>query len=146
MEHFEIKPLVGIGPVRLGMTREESRRAMGRTPDSFQKSPTDPPTTDAYFESAFQVFFDEHDRVEYIELSGPAAPFAALYRGKDVHRASGKDVVALVSKDGAYDPDDPELGSAYLFPSLELSLWRPEADEPFFATVGIGRRGYFSQQ
>ena len=145
MNTYPVKPHQGIGPVRLGMTRTESQQAMGRKPDSFQKGPEGTPLTDAYFEAAFQVFFDDRDVVEYIELSGPSPEFAALYRGKDVHRTVAREVAELMSKDGAYDPDDPELGWSYLFPSLELSLWRPGADDPFFATIGIGREGYFSQ-
>lgn len=45
-----------------------------------------------------------------------------------------------------HDDDDPELGFSYIFPSLELAFWRPGDDddeEPHFATVGIGVRGYF---
>jgi hypothetical protein len=144
MTPYPVLPLIGIGPVRLEMTREDARRAMGRPPDPVQKS-ADGALTDAYFDSAFQVFFDNRDRVEYIEVSGPGQDVAALYLGMDVHRTGAADLVKRIVKDAPYDPDDPELGWSYLFPSLELSLWRPTAEEPFFATIGIGRHGYFSQ-
>jgi hypothetical protein len=145
MTPYAVLPLIGIGPVRLKMTREESRRAMGRPPDPVQKSSADGALTDAYFDSAFQVFFDDRDLVEYIEVSGPGPDIAALYLGKDAHRTEAAELVKRIVANAPYDPDDPELGWSYLFPSLELSLWRPTAEEPYFATIGIGRHGYFSQ-
>ena len=71
---YDVEPLRGVGPVRLGMTRAESRAAMDLPVESFRKSPNDAALTDAYLESSFQVFFDGGDRVEFIELSagGPA--------------------------------------------------------------------------
>jgi len=55
-------------------------------------------------------------------------------------------LIAAVGRHAKHDDDDPELGFSYIFPSLELAFWRPGDDddeEPHFATVGIGVRGYF---
>jgi hypothetical protein len=145
MTPYAVLPLIGIGPVRLEMTREESRRAMGRPPEPLRESTEDAELTDAYFDAAFQVFFDDRDRVEYIEVSGPGPDIAALVLGKDAHRTEAAELVKRIVKEAAYDPEDPELGVSYLFPTLELSLWRPNAEEPCFATIGIARHGYFSQ-
>jgi len=150
MIEYMVKPMVGIGPVLLGMTRPESRHAMGQEPESFKKSPDACCLTDAYHDGAFQVFFDGQDKVEYIELSGPSPGFAALYKGIDVHRSKATEVVALISKDSSFDQDDPELGYSYIFHSLQLSLWRPVVPEDdqdqegqFFATIGVGKHGYY---
>jgi len=148
---YDVTPGVGIGPVRLNMTREESRRAMGAVPHTFKKSADDTVLTDAYHRNAFQVFFDAEDRVEYIELSFDEE-LQALYKGVDAHRTEAMELVACISKDAAYDPDDWELGYSYAFPALDLAVWRPvmpegEGDEDgrCFATIGVGRRGYFSR-
>ncbi|WP_244170753.1 hypothetical protein [Xanthomonas citri] len=48
-----------------------------------------------------------------------------------------------------FDPFDKELGYSYVFPALELALWRPDMEEPqgkYFSTVGIGCVGYFSRR
>jgi hypothetical protein len=142
MIRYEVLPHVGIGPVRLNMTRAESRAAMKRVPDTFRKGDS-ARLTDAYHASAFQVFFDEDDRVEYIELS-VSEEFQALYKAVDVHMAATKNVVAWISKDSAYDPEDPELGHSYVFPSLDLAVWRSTDQDRRFATIGVGRKGYFS--
>ncbi len=41
---YEVLPHVGIGPVRLGMPREESRSVMGEEPEAFKKSVDDTDT------------------------------------------------------------------------------------------------------
>ena len=67
---FDIKPLVGIGPVRLGMSREEVQMVMGVEPNVFRKSQNSRQTTDAFHNNGFQVFYTgEQPTVEYIELS-----------------------------------------------------------------------------
>jgi hypothetical protein len=88
--------------------------------------------------------------VEYIELSS-GAEFRAMYRGMDVFGTRAEDVVDRVATDAPFDSHDQELGYSYIFPDLELSLWRPvlpeSADDPHgrqFCTIGIGVKGYYS--
>ena len=49
--------------------------------------------------------------------------------------------------------EDPEVGYSYIFPSLELSVWRPplpnntsDPDGRCFRTIGVGRKGYYSEK
>ncbi len=130
---YVVRPLVGIGPFLLGMSRDKAQRI-----------PRD---------AALQIFFDDQDQIEYLEASGPTSTMAALYKGVDVHRTPATEVVSLISKDAAFDPDDPEHGYSYIFPSLELSVWRPtvpnnsqDPDGRCFRTIGVGRKGYYSQK
>jgi hypothetical protein len=151
---LSIVPHKGIGPIRLGMTRAESRAAIDVAPHTYRKVPGSR-LVDAYHGSVLQVFFDPHDRVQFIEVSNDKRT-RALYRGVDIFSLPAEEAVALVGEDGLYDPNDPELGYAFTFRSLELTLWRAtlpdEADEDdddlaggrVFATVGIGASGYFS--
>lgn len=150
MPHYEVIPHQGVGPVLLGMTREESRAAMNVPPHSFRKGRFASTDTDGYLDNAFQVFFDHDDRVEFIELSNAPA-ITATYKGRDLFALHADDVVRFVARDAPFDPDDPELGYSYIFPDLELALWRsirPEDEHDpegrHFATIGIGKRGYFS--
>ncbi len=146
---YEVIPLKGIGPVLLGMSREEVHLAMGMPTCSFKKCPAAPNLTEAYHKGGFQVFFDEHDRVEYIELSSLDDSFTAVYKGKEVFQTKAEDLVDFISQDAPFDPEDPEIGYSYVFPQLELSVWRPclPEDDPegeYFSTIGVGRRGYYS--
>ncbi|MCB0153961.1 MAG: hypothetical protein KDF65_04125 [Anaerolineae bacterium] len=149
MNVYFVEPLKGINPILFGMTREESRSAVGTTPFTFRKnafaSTTD---TDAYFDHCFQVFFDKEYQVDFIELSTNDS-FKVVYKGIDIFNTEAARLIESISKDADYEKRDPELGYSYIFPELELSLWRPVVPENqndlegrYFSTVGIGRRGF----
>jgi hypothetical protein len=147
---YEVIPFKGVGPVLLGMSREEVRTAMGIPTKSYRKTGART-LTDAYHRGGFQVFFDEHDRVEYIELSSPDDSFTTVYKGKEVFQTKADDLVDLIAEDAPFDAEDPELGYTYTFSQLELGVWRPVIPEDdndpegrYFSTIGIGKRGYFS--
>ncbi len=50
-----------------------------------------------------------------------------------------------LSERAKFDETDPELGYSYIFPDIELSIWRPNIDDEFFSTIGIGQKGYYSE-
>ena len=148
MLNYQIIPGVGIGPIKLGATRSEARLAMGSDPRICRRFDLD---EDHWYESCFQVHYDAaSDKVEFIELAA-SDEFSLLYNGIDVHRTPADELVALISRETPYDPNDWELGYTYAFPKIELSLWRsimPESgDDPdgrYFEAVGLGAPGYFS--
>jgi hypothetical protein len=156
MTEFTVIPLEKVGPVFLGMNRQQVRDVLNVPVASFKKTSTSATTTDAFLEHTFQVFYDAKDCVEYIELSH-GGPFLAFYKGVSVFETKADDLVSLISQDALVDLNDPELGYSFIFPALELSLWRaslPETDEDeeyedeenlglFFETIGIGKRGYY---
>lgn len=151
MDTFDVVPLVGVTPIKLGMSREESRAAMALPVHPFTKTPADSTPVDTYADGCLQVFFSSDDYVEFIELS---APINAVYHGMSVFQTQADDLIAAIGAESPYDPDNPELGYSYIFPDLELSLWRPtmpeeeqsreDTDGRYFATVGVGVRGYFA--
>lgn len=148
---YELIPFHGVGPVLLGMSRDQVQAVMGERPDSFKKPPY-PSLIDAYHKAGFQVYFDEDDRVEFIELSSLDAPYVVVYRSMKVFEVRADDLVESVSRDTHSEPQQPEPGYSYLFPQLGLSFWRefvPEDDtDPdgqFFSTVGIGTREFFAR-
>jgi hypothetical protein len=150
MPVLRVEPLIGVGPVRLGMRRAESRRAIGRVPHAFRKTPSSPNTTDAYDDMGIHVYFDAEDAVEYVELFS-VPYFVVTYKGVNVFETPAEDLVDLISKDAPFDPADPELGYSYIFPRLELSLWRPtlpkdrdDMEARVFSSIGVGRKGYYS--
>ncbi|WP_146009458.1 hypothetical protein [Deinococcus planocerae] len=107
--------------------------------------------TDAYHGNAFQVFFDEEERIEFIELSRNDG-IGAIFQGTDLLHTPAEQVILLLCSVANLDSNHSELGNTYTFPELELSLWRaviPQGDGDsegrFFNTVGIGKLGYFSR-
>jgi hypothetical protein len=121
--------------------------AMSLPVETFQKT-GESTLTDIYLDSCFQVFYDLADTVEYIELSR-GGPITAVYNDLDVFATDAEQVVRYIAQHAVFDTTDPELGYSYIFPALELSVWRPLLPEDglegcYFATIGIGRPGYYS--
>ncbi|WP_386340237.1 hypothetical protein O4D10_00795 [Xanthomonas citri pv. citri] len=147
MEVIEIFPLAGAGLVKLGMSRAEVHAVMGAPPTSFRKVPTSSHPTDAWHHNGFQVFYGGIEpSVEFIKLSGNCG-FEVLCLGQHVFSTPASELVEQFLAVTSFDPFDKELGYSYLFPALELAVWRPDMEEPqgkYFSTVAIGCVGYFS--
>ncbi len=146
---FDLVPHVGAGEVHLGMRRSEVRRLLGDAVMSYKKVPG-AVLTDRYF-ADLQVAYDREDRVEYIELNGPG-DVDAVFRGRSLLFLPADEVLDWMKRFAEYDPDDPEVGYSYVYPDLDLSLWRPvlpdnpeDDDGRYFQSVGIARAGYFAR-
>src|SRR5262249_18707060 len=142
-----------IGPVRLGASRGEVRTTMGSTPHRFMKTRNAEHPTETWHDNAFQVHYrGSPPTVDFIELANSAA-FRVRYKDIDIFGTRASELVARLSAETPYDPNHRELGYSYIFPAIELSLWRqvmPESDDDrvgqFFDAVGLGIAGYFSGQ
>jgi hypothetical protein len=134
MKEFEITPLEGVGPIRFGMTLADVHAALG-PPESVNDARE-------WFMDGFAVDFDSNGTVEFLEFAS-SDQFHILFHGQCIHELAADDAVALVTQHADFDADDPELGYTYMFPKLQLSLWRPATEEPRFHAVGVGRDGYF---
>ena len=117
METYEVHPRAGLGPFRLGMTREEAEKLRARLglpkpPDSF------------YLEY-------EEGRLSRIGLNA-AEDIRILYRGLDLIHIHAEDVIAALSKESGFvcDCADHDLADTYGFPALGLELWREEPYHP----------------
>lgn len=151
MAEYVVQSHVGVGQILFGMTRDEVRSLMGGLPVTFHRSVAEDPAIDAFFQTSFQISYDNDDRVEFIELARDPT-LTVLYKGHDVFMLTAEELVQLVSQDAPYDPNDPELGFSYTFLDLDIALWRatvPEdEDDPdgrFFDSISVGRQGYFGK-
>jgi hypothetical protein len=68
-----------------------------------------------------------------------------------VFETEAEELVEFISRSAASDKSDPELGYSYIFPELELSVWRPVIPKSkkgkygrYLATIGVGRKGYYN--
>ena len=127
------------------MTREAVRETFG-TPEHTARDRRD------WFLGGFVVDYDAGGLVEYIETA-LSPEFEAVFDGESLHRLNADAAVAHVGRHGTYDDQLPDLGYSYIFPGLQLSLWRPTVPAPGrprddpegrrFHAVGIAGRGYF---
>jgi hypothetical protein len=148
---FFIEPLVGVGPIKFGQTRSEVRAVMSGLGQSQTRLRS--PKTDCFFGSALQVSYDQEERVEFIE-SAPSDAFQFLFHGEALHEMPAEDAVRFVSEFADYDSGPAAKGYSYIFPALQLALWRgvlpsPDPEElrgRFFESVAVGRAGYFDQR
>lgn len=166
---FDLKPHIGAGSLKLGMTKEEIRSLLGQPEYSSEKSsieygdisiPT--PAKDGYFENELQITFDNDGKADYIEFYGKDAEHTEVYLNNiDIFRVPAQKLLKeiVTSTRCEFDNEDDEIPYSYVFRSIDLSVWRqlipeqdeetevPETDEgKYFWTVGIGIKGYYKKE
>lgn len=145
MQTLEIFPTVGVGPIRFGMNRSEVRSHLG-PPDGDEDEDRE------WYLEDLAIDFDAAGTVAFIEIA-ESENFRAVLNDECLHELDANAAVAHVEKAAPFDPDAPEPGYTYVFPQLQLSLWRPvvpdatqDPDDPTgrcFEAVGVGPKGYF---
>lgn len=161
MNAYDVEPGIGVGPVRLGMTRSEAHSALeqlGLEVRSVRRwatsRPEAPPVLMAEGAS-FQVYFGEEDRVDEIELGGPpnddrehgARPdLVARWMGLDVFETPAVDIVRLMADVAQADTEHLEYPATYDYPTAGVSFWRSdkpaahrEEVTPYFESVLVKR-------
>ncbi|HEX4613025.1 MAG TPA: hypothetical protein VH092_32845 [Urbifossiella sp.] len=137
---FEVRPGVGIGPVRLGMTPAEVRRAVGRCKVTAGDGGGE-------WVDALGLKVDyAAGAVAFAEAFAVARARVTLI-GRDVFATPADDLVAAVVRhEGLPVADFPPGRHEYLFPPLRLVLFRGVApDEPgcVFDSVSVHTPGYY---
>ncbi|WP_413379305.1 hypothetical protein [Paenibacillus taichungensis] len=139
-----ITPFVGIGPFRLGMSREEVEQIFEnlnhwRADDGISVNPS-------YIEMLFMrehFEYDSNARVKFIQLINPRYSgqfyIPCLYQGVDVFTTKVEDLIhSLRQEYSMVGDDDPRTGFSFAIQDLELSFWREGImndeimEDPFF--------------
>ncbi|MFW6029706.1 MAG: hypothetical protein ACOCRO_05570 [Halanaerobiales bacterium] len=98
---------------------------------------------DLYHSGCFQIYYNSNSQVKYIELSEDIKnEFEVVYKEKNVFKTKVKDLITYIEKEVKYDREDPEVGCSYIFPEIDMSLWRPVIDEEVydcFESIGVGK-------
>ncbi|MEM7674879.1 MAG: hypothetical protein AAF449_02625 [Myxococcota bacterium] len=143
---YVIEPLEGAGPLKLGMSRDAVQDALVEAPQDDAGEDDEDESRDSFYDGALRVTYDAEDRVAAIELAA-GGEIRALYRDLDLFEVTSTKAVAALEKDGAHDPDGPEMPYTFVFPALELSLERSDdADDSAFERIILGGEGYYSQR
>ncbi|GAA2589271.1 hypothetical protein GCM10010435_79790 [Winogradskya consettensis] len=148
---FVLDPPYGAGPLRLGMTVEEARSALGTL---------GPLVRDAFggvaltmpgglgFSVGFGVAGRSRGRVNFIELYRPYEEDVVRYRDVDVFGQAAREVVRELRRHTRVDAGEDD--GCFSAPDLYLGLWRSFAadDDPdeeqgfYFQSVAVARPGY----
>lgn len=141
---FEIIPGTGIGPVKLGMSREEVIEALGERNHSDSSD-----TAENFYNYAFQIEFT-NDKASFIGVSNDPA-YTITYKDLNVFDIESKELFNLISSHESKDHENTD--SEYIFPEQIISLW--DADEQYdrlgneqrkiWAQVGLGSPVYLEE-
>src|SRR3979409_2420915 len=101
-----IQPFQSVGPLRLGMKRDEVHRIMEEPPKEFKKGFSEN-ATEAYDQAGVHVYYDSSGALEFIEVFPPANP---VYEGVDLMRSDTQAVLADLAGLGLQPRDDGQGG------------------------------------
>ncbi len=145
MTTFDLIPHHGFGPVLLGMSRADARRALEAAGLVFDSSRDQ---SDYYASAAVQIESDDRNRVWFIGVNANDA-FTTILYGLDVFDTPAAELFDAIAQREARKPAHIDL-SEYTFREQIVALW--EADEqydvlghhrrPIWAQVAIGNADY----
>ncbi|MFC4517341.1 hypothetical protein [Streptomyces ehimensis] len=150
--HFELAPPTGIGPLKIGMSRQAANHALESLRDPTEICASDRAGQHIFRPSGLMISIGcTRDLLESVELGRPSEPSdVVLFRGIDVFGLSARQVVTRMSEITTIVADDDDPAS-FVAPELLLSFWRPFEgdDEPedeqgyYFNSVLLARPGYY---
>ena len=145
MQKLEIMPKIGVGPIRIAMSRAEVREHLGAPEGDGNEE------REWYLED-LAIDFNSSGEVEFIEIA-ESDNYKAILNSKCLLDLDAEAAIAHVQAIAPFDENAPEFGYTYVFPELQISLWRPvipdeeqDPDDPTgrrFESVGVGGDGYF---
>ncbi len=85
MSYWEITPFVGVGELRFGTPRPETRALIGQNFETIKISPLDINTTDVYKEAGLHLEYDQQDNLETVVVWFWAYPDYADPKYNNIH-------------------------------------------------------------
>ncbi len=145
---LEIRPHEGVGPVALGMTRDEVRAALAAVPGAMDRA-SSRGSLDYFFCNALQVEYAASGRASFIGVSWwPDVQTSFRLFGVNPWALPATELFKLLAlADGG---DHQFNGSEYLFRNLIVTVWDADSQydhlgherRPVYAQVGIGNTEY----
>ncbi|MGW6396208.1 hypothetical protein ACWFR1_38210 [Streptomyces sp. NPDC055103] len=149
---LHLAPPVGVGPLRIGMTRQDANTALDSLRDLSEISESDRPGQHIFRPSGLMVSMHcMRGELQAVELARPMATTdRVVFRDVDVFALPAREVVARMREHTTIeaDQDDP---ASFVAPDLLLSFWRlfaadedPDEEQGhYFTTVLLARPGYY---
>ena len=147
---WKLKPDEGAEQISFGMSYDQVVSILGEPDQPLSGLWRSDTKRAGWREGGLAIHF--HPSVIFIEFSRDIGLVPKLL-GIDVFSTPAAEVVTALESEGhSFDATDPELGHTYVFPAIQVGLWRqvlPEADDDeegrYFDTVSAGRDGYYTQ-
>ncbi|MFF9607438.1 hypothetical protein ACF1GY_35045 [Streptomyces sp. NPDC014684] len=148
----DLAPPNGVGPLRIGMTRQSANAALDSLRDLSAVSESDRPGQHIFRPSGLMISIHcMRDMLQAIELGRPSTHTdRVVFRGLDVFAIPARELVQRMGDHTTIEaePDDP---ACFVASDLLLSFWRPFAadSEPeeeqgyYFSSVLLARPGYY---
>ena len=133
-----VEPLSGVGPIRLGMSKEEVSHAFPYVYQSFFKTEDSPVRSDHCVPVGLIVHYDAESKVNYIEISKPTESIAKfLLYEKDLFQLTVSEVVALLASRSSQFQEDCY---GYDFPTLGIATYNNdlESKQDLIESIGLG--------
>lgn len=132
MKQLAIQPFVGLGWLRFGQPRQETRRLLNDSPASFLKAASK--VVDEYRNIGLHLYFDAEEKLEFIEAFAPSNPtyldLSLLGRNAESVRSDLAALGVSCNTDEA-GFDCPEAG------------FGATSDDEVVVGVAVFRRGYY---
>jgi hypothetical protein len=134
-QRWEIRPYEGGGVLHFGMSRSQVRSLLGPEFRAFRKGTHAATDTDAYDKLCLHLYYDAHDRLEYIEAWGSCQ---ILYKGIPLLGVPTRSLLLQLNRIGLGSRYD----DGYLFDDGGFTLYAPG---DVVEAVGVYRRGYYDK-
>lgn len=167
MNKIIVEPRQGIGPIKLGMGKEEIKEYAEA--NSIRLCTPRRSSSEESF-GDYKVGYDSEDRVNFIELSSFKGnkDFTCMLMNFNVFETKAEELVEQIDKISPYDRNDWEVGYSYTFHELGLAFWRPNVftdedmqqewfkahdkeeqesylKDQYFSTVAVAEDGYWNK-
>jgi hypothetical protein len=151
---FDLDPPVGVGPVRLGMTRDEAREALASLgdPREFNRGAGSYPGWMVQRASTVFVECGADGRVVSIELATPGFgqknDDEVVFLGIDLFGLPAPEILAALEAQGVRLVES-EGGSSFTAPDRVLALWRDggpvgaDGKPLYFEAALVAKPGYY---
>jgi hypothetical protein len=127
-------PYGAIGEIRLGASRADVASLNLGTLRQFKEDPEDTRYAEAYDDIGVHIYYDNTERVEFIETFKPMRP---TLEGLEL---MGRDIVTVVGLLDKRGHGVRENVGSYMFDTLGLALYAPSGT---VEGVALYRRGYY---
>ena len=135
-----IEPYVGVGPVRLGMSVQEVRQALGAEFKTFMKTPTSEMPSDFFRTLGFIVYYRSPGLCKAVELVKPATP---IFMGRRLLGIRFSGVRSWFENiDDSLEIQDTGLTSYRFGIGLYVPSARKSPDDPVESAI-VFEQGYY---
>jgi hypothetical protein len=133
---MKIVPFERVGDLIFGTERERVREILGPNFRTYRKASFSTNDTDAYRELGLYLYYNQHDELEFVEMSPLATP---TFKGINLFEGDIQSMVRVLQE---FDPD-PEIDEVgCIFHKIGIALYSEREDGKIEAVSAFARNYY----